>query len=67
MAVINKELRMFSLFNLLILFTSRKVHQHVRQARTLGGQFVQHGVCDQLDGQLNVSQRRPESYGDQRQ
>lgn len=34
----------------------------MRQVRALGSQLVQHGVSYQLDGQLDVAQRRSEPY-----
>jgi hypothetical protein len=40
------------------LHSRTEVQKHVGQVRTLVGQFMEHGVCDHLDGKLNVPQRR---------
>lgn len=47
--------------------TSREVQQHMRQIGTLGSQFMQHSVRNQLDWQLNVSQCWPKSNRNQGQ
>jgi hypothetical protein len=39
-----------------------KVEQHVSEIRTPVGQLMEHRVCDELDGQLDVAQRRAESH-----
>lgn len=48
-------------WNVDVIFTGGKVHEHVRQVGTLGGEFVQHMMRDELDGQLNVAERGAET------
>jgi L-serine deaminase len=46
------------------LHSRTEVQKHVGQVRTLVGQFMENGVCDHLDGKLNVPQRRSKTMAE---